>query len=178
MPPTWRDGPMTIVDSATRLARGEMEDVARIYDDCHRELYGYVASLTRDMPAAEDLVHEAFARLVRERAMGRMPDEPRAWLYKVCTNLVFSRSRRRAIASRWLQLVGRTERSDTDEPAEDAVMRRERHADVMRALDTLPRDHRVALLLAADGFTGRRSRGSSAEAKARHGRSCGAPGSR
>jgi RNA polymerase sigma-70 factor, ECF subfamily len=135
---------------------GRMDDVAAIYDAHHAELFGYATSLVRNTSTAEDLVHEAFARLVRQRTQDQMPDEPRAWLFRVCTNLALSGSRRRAIVDRWQHLVGRVAAmDDQEEAAELTVVRRERHAELMRALDRMPADHRAALLLAAEGFTGR-----------------------
>ncbi len=132
-----------------------MEDISAVYDACHRDLFGFVASMTRDAAAAEDLVHEAFARLLRETAAGRAPDNARAWLYTVCTNLARSRARRRVIADRWQQVFGRRSIAETDEAAEDAVLRRERTSELGLALGALPAEHRAALLLAADGFNGR-----------------------
>jgi RNA polymerase sigma-70 factor (ECF subfamily) len=131
------------------------QDVARVYDDCHVDLFGYVASLIRDVDAAEDIVHEGFARLVQEGVSGRRVAEPRGWLYRVCTNLAFSRSRRRAVAERWNARFGRLASTETHEPAEAAVLRRERDTELHQALRTLPRDHQAALLLAAEGFNGR-----------------------
>lgn len=150
-----KKGPLTMSETVERVIPGRMDAVAAVYDDCHRDLFGYAASLTRDTTAAEDLVHEAFARLVRETSAGRSPDDPHAWLYTVCTNLAISRSRRRAIVERWRHLVGRVAPTDADEAAEETVVRRERHVELARALATLPTEHRAALLLAADGFSGR-----------------------
>jgi RNA polymerase sigma-70 factor (ECF subfamily) len=147
---------LTVTGSLSRVA-GRMDAVAAAYDAHHAELYGYAASLVRDSAAAEDVMHEAFARLVRDSARGHWPDEPRAWLYRVCTNLAINRSRRRAAAERWHHLVGRVGASDDDEgeAAEETVIRRERHVELERALRTLPAEYRAALLLAAEGFSGR-----------------------
>jgi RNA polymerase sigma-70 factor (ECF subfamily) len=147
--------PMTTPATLIRVIPGRMDGIAAVYDACHQDLFGYAASLTRDLSSAEDIVHEAFARLVRETASGRPPDSARAWLYTVCTNLAFSGSRRRAIVDRWQRLVGRVAAGETGEAAEDIVLRHERQAELTRALDALPRDARAALLLAADGFSGR-----------------------
>ncbi|MGZ5385671.1 MAG: RNA polymerase sigma factor, partial [Acidimicrobiia bacterium] len=68
---------LTVSGSVTRVL-GRMDAVAAVYDAHHAELYGYAASLVRDSAAAEDLMHEAFAKLVREGARGHWPDEPRA----------------------------------------------------------------------------------------------------
>jgi RNA polymerase sigma-70 factor (ECF subfamily) len=135
---------------------GRMDDVAVAYEDHRADLFGYAAMLARSSSVAEDLVHEAFARLVRERSRGRWPDDPRAWLFRVCTNLAVSGARRRAIVDRWQQLVGRpAAKVEVAEAAEATVVRRERHGDLTRALNALPADHRAALLLAAEGFSGR-----------------------
>lgn len=143
------------MSGALSRVAGRMDAVASVYDEVHPELYGYAVSLVRDPAAAEDLVHEAFARLVREAANGDWPDQPRAWLFRVCTNLAVSRSRRRAIVERWRALVARTSAGDDVEAAETTVIRRERHDELGRALATLPTEHRAALLLAAEGFSGR-----------------------
>jgi RNA polymerase sigma-70 factor (ECF subfamily) len=147
--------PMTMSETVVRVIPGRMDAIAAVYDECQPDLFGYAASLTRDLAAAEDVVQESFTRLIREHAAGRSPDNPRAWLYRVCTNLAFSRSRRRLIADRWHRLFGQHQHEDVDEAAEDTVIRRERHTELSAALATLPADHRAALLLAADGFSGR-----------------------
>jgi DNA-directed RNA polymerase specialized sigma24 family protein len=57
-------------------------------------LRGRLLALTRDPAVADDLASEAFLRLAVELAAGRAPDA-RAWLYRVGSNLVVSRARRR-----------------------------------------------------------------------------------
>ena len=56
-----------------------------IYAEHRLELLRYVHRLTRDVHLAEDLVQDAFLRLWREP---RPVDNPRSWLFRVCTNLV------------------------------------------------------------------------------------------
>jgi RNA polymerase sigma-70 factor (ECF subfamily) len=143
------------LEKFVQVIPGRMDGIAAVYDECLPELFGYAASLTGDRTAAEDVVQEAFARLVTQTAGGRGPENARAWLYTVTTNLAFSRARRRAVADRWNQLFGRVARDETGEAADVAVLRSERNAELGTALRTLPKDHRAALLLAADGFTGR-----------------------
>ena len=50
--------------------------------------------MTRDPEAAADLVQEAFLRLARELAAGRVPDDPAAWVAQVARHLAISRARR------------------------------------------------------------------------------------
>ncbi len=129
-------------------------DVGTAYDAYRRDLHGYAASITRDPVAADDLVQEAFLRLLREREEGRPPANVRAWLFTVCTNLVKSRARRRSVADRFGRLLAGHAREEVDEAAEQTVLRHEREAELLAALATLPTEHRMALLLTAHSFTG------------------------
>lgn len=138
-----------------RVSATGLVAVTDAYDRFAAGLYSYVASLTRGGDAAEDIVQEGFMRLVGELRAGRPPDDLRPWLYAVCTNLVASRARRRSIAERWRHVLRPRDDELRDEAAEDTVIRREQNGDMRRALEALPREHRAALLLAADGFSGR-----------------------
>ncbi len=108
--------------------------VATAYDDHQPELYAFLLRTTRSPEAAEDLLQETFLRFGREVAAGRTPDNARAWLYRVATNLAVSRGRH-------LQVLDRFQRRPTTvthaDSAEVEVLRRERTA-----------------ALAAQGFTG------------------------
>lgn len=131
-------------------AEGEAA-VIQAYGEWHEDLFGFLTNATRDREVAEDLLQETFLRLVRETQAGRTPDNIRAWLYRVASNLVVSRARRRAVAGRWLShLVQR----DSGEAADAEVLRHERRGDVERLLGHVGPDARVGLLLAAHGFSG------------------------
>ena len=136
-----------------RVGAASASDVASTYAECGRDLYAYCIGVARDAGIAEEIVQEAFARLVREQRSGRYPDNPRAWLYTVATNLLRLRARRLSIADRWRRGEGRAN-EEVDVAAEDVVIRRERTSELSAALAGLPRDVRAALLLAADGFSG------------------------
>jgi len=138
--------------------------VLQAYADWHDDLFGFLTSATRDRQLAEDLLQETYLRLVAETQAGRTPENIRPWLYRVASNLVVSRARRRAVAGRWIShLVQR----DTGEAADADMLRQERRGDLERSLSHLSPDARVALLLAAHGFSG-------AEVAATIGRSEGA----
>ena len=78
------------------------------YDAHHRDLLAFARALVRDPEAAEDLVADAFLRLINEVRAGRAPAETRGWLYRVVANLVVSRGRRLRTAQRFLsRLVDR-----------------------------------------------------------------------
>jgi RNA polymerase sigma-70 factor (ECF subfamily) len=135
----------------TRPSSATAVTVAAIYDTLHVELFGFSLRSTRDAAAAEDLLHEAFVRLIVEIDAGRTPDQPRAWLYRVVANLAVSRGRRASVAQRHAHALA--ERGTQDGP-EPHVLDDERRADLESVLAALQPDARTALLMAAQGFDG------------------------
>ena len=107
--------------------------------------------VTRDGAAAEDIVQEAFLRLVRESRAGRHPDNARAWLHRVVVNLARTRARRRAVADRWRGLFASR---DVVGSPEDDIVGREGAAILAALVASLPTDARMAFLLATDGHSG------------------------
>ena len=77
--------------------------VMAAYDEHQRRLTSFAYALTRDADAADDLVQEAFLRLIKQHAAGNPPDNVLAWLYRVCSNLATSRGRRGVVARRFVQ---------------------------------------------------------------------------
>jgi RNA polymerase sigma-70 factor (ECF subfamily) len=125
--------------------------VAAIYDGHQRELFTFAARACRDREAAQDLVHEAFVRLIVEAEAGRMPRNVRAWLYRVVANLIASRRRHATVAERHLGAVAT---GDEDAGPEPAYLDHERQANIDVFLGELAEDARTALLMAANGFNG------------------------
>ena len=125
--------------------------VTATYDAHQRELYSFALRSTRDPEAAEDLVQEAFIRLIVEIDAGRTPTNIRAWLYRVIANLVVSGGRRATVARRQLGALVETGVDDGPEPA---YLDHERQSDLEAALAELDVDERTALVMAANGFKG------------------------
>lgn len=66
------------------------------YEPLRTELYRYCWYLARSPWDAEDLVQDALARaFVMLAQMGGEPDRPRAWLFRVASNLSIDQTRRR-----------------------------------------------------------------------------------
>jgi RNA polymerase sigma-70 factor (ECF subfamily) len=125
--------------------------VSAAYDAFERALYGFALGITHSGTAAEDLVQESFLRLVREVQAGRAPDNVRAWLSRVCTNLAASRGRRTTVATRYLPFLASREVGETPEARH---LRLELGAELTAALTDLSPDERTSLLLSAGGFHG------------------------
>jgi RNA polymerase sigma factor (sigma-70 family) len=142
------------VDAPDALALGHA-GVMNAWDRHHAEVFAFLIDATRDPSTAEDLLQEAFARLLREARAGRMPEQVRPWLYRVASNLVVSRARRVLSARRWFERIGVPQHRDVaPSTPEGRVLGREAFEDLDAVLQHLPRDARTALLLAAEGFSG------------------------
>ena len=128
------------------------DQIVTLYDEHQRDLYGFARSAADDPDQADDFVQEAFLRLVREMRAGRVPANPGGWLYRVCANLIISDARRRGVSTRGRLTVRRVEAASS---AEDESLRREQQLELADALRRLPAEGRLALLLAAQGQSGR-----------------------
>ena len=153
------DAPIVVVVEPLPTSRhgGDGDDFVASAFEAHRnELFSFLARTTRGDAEAEDLLQETFIRLAGEVRAGRIPEQLRAWLYHVASNLATSRFRRRSVARRWLERVAAQRREpDTTSSPEADFVGHERFAEVERALGALSQDARQALLLAAQGFSGR-----------------------
>ena len=137
-----------------RLHAGTRSDelvLTALYKAHRAELFAFLIRMTRDREAAEDLLQEAFIRLIKEVRAGRMPEAVRPWLYRVAANAAISRGRR---GRTWTRLLPRlVERREPVRPDSD-LLRSERETELHTAMARLAPDGRAALLLAAQGFNG------------------------
>ena len=144
-------GPVTVRSGGAAAADVETVVLAA-YEAYARDLNAFARSLVREREAAEDIVAEAYLRLVREAHAGRTPDDVRGWLYRVTANLVLSRGRRIAVARRFVaHLVDRR----TGESPEARHLRLDIEPGLRDALLALPADSRIAVVMAARGASGR-----------------------
>jgi RNA polymerase sigma factor (sigma-70 family) len=123
----------------------------RLFDEQFVSLFRYLDRLSGDPELAGDLAQEAFVRLYRR---GEIPDDPRAWLAAVASNLFWDERRR---ARRHEQLLARQPPDLTlsaAPPAPDAeVIAGEQRAQVRSVMERLsPRDRQM-LLLRHEGFS-------------------------
>ena len=141
-----------MVDLVRERLPYDPREIAAAYEAHQRELYSFAYGATRSAEAAEDVVEEAFLRLIQESTQGHAPSNTRAWLYRVCSNLVVSRVRRRNVAERFLPFLIRP---GTVEGPEREYLRRDEERQLAAALSRLSPLERTALILASRGFSGR-----------------------
>jgi RNA polymerase sigma-70 factor (ECF subfamily) len=115
----------------------EVRDFGAFFERERVRLLRATLLLTGDVAEAEDLAQEALARVLERWDRVSKMDSPDGYLYRTALNLNRKRLRRVAIATR-RAFAG----SDRDElsAAEDRV-------DVLRAIASLPRAQREALVL-------------------------------
>lgn len=115
-----------------------------LFERYHGEVYAYLCRMLRDRQWAEDLAQETFLRALRARRQWAELENPRAWLYRIATNLALNalKRRRRFV---WLPWRAADGRSGQGCPAE-ALHQRDM---VEGALAALPADLRAPLLLYA-----------------------------
>jgi RNA polymerase sigma-70 factor (ECF subfamily) len=148
------DGPQPMVRRAGVVSAADLraDFVMAAYDEHQRRLTTFAYGLTRDADVADDLVQETFLRLVKEHAAGREPENVAAWLFRVCANLATSRGRRGVVARRFLD---RPQRVETEVAAEVEMLRHQTSEALVAALGILNDEARMALVMAAQGFSGR-----------------------
>ena len=118
-------------------------------------LYGAALRMTRDRADAEDLLQETFLKAYR--AYGRFEEGTnlRAWLFRILTNTYISTYRKRQRGPQVLDvedvedlyLHRRLAATGLSSSAEDAALERLTAPEVLAALDELPEQFRLAVLL-------------------------------
>lgn len=120
-------------------------------------LFASAVRLTRNESDAQDLVQDAVMRAYRFFDKYQPGTNFRAWVFKILTN-TFINSYRRSVKLKSLGDEGERQSveaqffsADVTERAanpEEAILQRAQSADVLAAIDTLPIDFRMAVVLA------------------------------
>jgi RNA polymerase sigma-70 factor (ECF subfamily) len=137
-----------LADLADRLRRGEMAALAEAYDAHHEQVRAFARRLVGDDGAAEDLVQEAFLALPQAMKSFRGDASLRTFVIAIAANHarhhVRAAARRRAAHTRSVE-----EDTSSKAPAtpEENTRKRELIEALTRALDELPFDQRVAIVL-------------------------------
>jgi RNA polymerase sigma-70 factor (ECF subfamily) len=152
-----------MVEQRAQLERADLE--ARFERDALpllRELYGAAIRMTRNRSDAEDLVQETYLRAYRSFDTFEEGTNLRAWLYRILTNAFINLYRKR---QREPQTVSDEEVPDwylyeklaergAESSAEARVLESLPDEDVRSAVNSLPQQFRLAVLLAdVEGFS-------------------------
>ena len=130
-------------DLVGRYRAGDLEALLALYRRYSGPLFLYACSLTGDSASGEDLVQEAFVRLM-SADRDRLRDSVRPLLYAIVRNLARDESRRSSIERGHAPALAlRATRSELTDP--ESLKRLEQA--VARALERLPAEQREAVVL-------------------------------
>lgn len=119
-------------------------------------MYGVACKLTRNPTEAEDLVQDAFVKAMRARDQFRAGTNLKAWLFRILTNTFINKFRRGGLersvldgpdadplADGWVSASTMRQLRDPEQIALMPLIEEE----IRRALDTLPPEFRLAVVL-------------------------------
>jgi len=119
-----------------RLVAGDLSAFDQLYARYERPLYGFICKHLADRHEAEDVLHETFLTLLRERP-GATIRTFRAWLYQIARNRCLNRHRSSRRAARALQAVAEAPRAPDPEP-DHALLQREAAQSLRASVARLP----------------------------------------
>jgi RNA polymerase sigma factor (sigma-70 family) len=126
---------------------GELDALGELFERHHGPLYGFLAKLTGDRTAAEDIAQTVFQRILKYRHTYRDDGSFTAWMYHLARRCAADHFRKSNAAP------AATDPSDLHDHADDRPHAGENasytddHAFLHRALNRLDRDDREVLLL-------------------------------
>lgn len=129
---------------ARQIQQGDLTALAPLVERHHRPLLGYLYHLVDgDLMLAEDLVQEAFLRMMQSLYKYEYPRPFKPWLYAIATNL--ARDFYKSAETRRTTLINE-DYVAADEP-EEATFAAVEQAQVARYLLQLPPHQREAMIL-------------------------------
>lgn len=130
-----------------RLRRGEVEAITMAYHQHHRTVRAFAQRLVGDIEAAEDLVQDVFVALPGAIARFRGDATLRTFLVSIAVNHAKNHVRAAARRRAALANLAREPEGQSPDPERD-VARGELADRLMVALDALPLEQRVVVVLA------------------------------
>ncbi|WP_152003846.1 RNA polymerase sigma factor [Desulfoluna spongiiphila] len=129
-------------DLMRALALGKERAFRELVERHQPGLYGFALRFCRVREEAEDMVQETFLRLFRNRHRFDTSGSVKAYLYKVCRNLLIDASRKK----RPEPLEGTPDTDPAPSPFDTLSLKEGRHT-LSRALGELPENQRTAMVL-------------------------------
>ena len=137
-----------------RLVGGDLRAFDRLYERFERPLFGFIRAQLGDGAEAEDVLHEAFMAVLRERERRHEVRSFRAWLYQVARNLCQNRVRSRKRAGRAADAATQVEAlGSAPLPAERALELHQQAALLQHAVANLPGPLAEVYRLRASGMS-------------------------
>jgi RNA polymerase sigma factor (sigma-70 family) len=118
----------------------------RVYNAVYPIIIRIVYRITGSLEVSEEICHEAFIKYLDR--MQSIPDDDQAkyWLIRVSKNLALNNEKRRGRETRAYERVSR-ETSSSEESGEHSFLRQESRSAVQKAVQALPENLRVVLVM-------------------------------
>ena len=140
---------LAALEEAERTFPMTEEEFRAFYELTSRPVWIYLTRMTGDSRMADDLLQEAYYRLLRTKATFESDDHRRNYLYRIATNLVHDQ-RRRPRADR--EPLEDAEREAAPESLTGSESRAARRIDLARAMARMkPRERSMLWLAYAHG---------------------------
>ena len=135
--------PSALEPNLARLVQGDREAFAQLVMFYNESLYRWVARLTGNSHAAEDLVQDTFVRAYQAITRLRPDTNLKAWLFRIAHNVYANWVRNRKGRNSLLP----NEVLDTQAGPEELAQENETSLRLQQAIDKLPEEWKAALLL-------------------------------
>lgn len=133
----------------TLVADGDARALATLYRQHHEAVRGFARRLLGNPSIAEDLVHDVFLAAPAALRGYRGDSEVRTFLLSVAVNKAKHHLRAAARLRRAMDRLGDEPSPRRPETPDEAAERRQLCEELQRALDALPIDQRVVVVLCA-----------------------------
>ena len=118
----------------------------RIYDSAFSVLFRVAYRITNNKEAAEDLCQDSFFRLYEKNMVFPNPEEAKYWLIRVVKNASLNYAKRKERERKAYQKAFR-EDNRKEETGEGLLVKKETSEEVQQALEKLPENLRMVLVL-------------------------------
>jgi len=118
----------------------------RLYDSTFQILFRVAYRVTNSAEAAEDLCQDSFFRLYEKNMVFPSPDEAKYWLIRVVKNAALNYAKRKERERKAYQRAFKEDYRQV-ETGEGLLVRKETSEEVKTALDKLPENLRMVLIL-------------------------------
>ena len=118
----------------------------RLYDSSFQILFRVAWRITNNREAAEDLCQESFFRLYEKNMVFPNPEEAKYWLIRVVKNSALNYAKRKERERKAYQKAFREDYRQ-EETGEGLLIKKETSEEVQNALDKLPQNLRMVLIL-------------------------------
>ncbi len=140
---------MTVTHEDERLLNqvrsGDLAALGTLYDKYHMLVFHAALAITRDRRTSEDILRECFLRLHEQADQLDGEESLVPWLYR--STIELSRTKLIRPDYGWKTLDKVLDRLDRLIPPDQSLAMHDRQASIQRAIETLPYNQRVVLVL-------------------------------